>query len=58
MEHYCEALTSSLLNGEALDIRSHATKVREGRYVGRERMVDTKAVELRSLKATVVKNYK
>ena len=58
MEHYYEALTSSLINGEALDIRSHATKVREGRYTGRERMVDTKVVDLRSLKANVVKKSK
>ena len=34
-EHCCEVLTASLLNGEALDLRAHATQVKEGRDAGR-----------------------
>ena len=39
-EHFCEVLTESMLNREALDLRTQATKVKEGREVGRERRVD------------------
>ena len=57
-ENCCEVLTASLLNGEALDLREHATQVREGRKAGRGRRVDMEERELWYLKATEGKKAK
>ena len=51
LEHCCEVLTASLIDGEALDLRAHSTKMKEGRESGRElgleRRVDRKERDLR-----------
>ena len=43
-KHCCEVLTASLNNIKALDLREHATQLREGSDAGQERRVDREEV--------------
>ena len=56
--HYCEILTASILNREALNLRKNANEVRERREAGQEMRVDRKKGHLGSLKAFLDKKKK
>ena len=58
LEHFCEVITASLINGEALNIRAHAPQVDYGREVGQEMGMGRKEGETRALKSNVGKKVK
>ena len=52
-EHYCDILTTSMINIEDLDVRAHKTQVREGCEAGREMRVYMEKGKLMTPEATV-----
>ena len=58
LDQCCEVLTASLLNGEALDIRTYNTQVREGNEAGQERRLDRDEGGVKSLQETIDKKTK
>ena len=57
-EHCCEVFTTSMINEEAMDLRTNSTQVREVCDVGHERRVDSEEGYLRDLQETVGKKEK